>query len=70
MWKAHCGEDANLDKLIPILETRDKDCAAQLKKTFAVSPCKAFDFEDNGNKHLARELKKVKDAAEQVLLLL
>lgn len=38
MWKAQCGEDANLNTLIPILETRDKDCAAQLKKTFAMSP--------------------------------
>ena len=37
MWKAHLGEDANLHKLIAILELRNdsKDCVAQLKKTQA-----------------------------------
>ena len=36
MWRAHIGEDATINTFIELMEDRDKDCALQLRKTFAL----------------------------------
>ena len=36
MWRAHIGINATIDNFIELMEDRDKDCALQLRKSFAL----------------------------------
>jgi len=36
MWRAHIGVDATINTFIELMEDRDKDCALQLRKSFAL----------------------------------